>query len=73
MYVLIPFGGHGRAETAVVIPAGMLLFRPFGLHWIWGIDTSTGLYGTGTENHGKLDIFTGTVWTETGSQYFFGK
>ena len=44
----------------------------FSVHRIWEIDNSTGLYGTGTENHGKTDISTGIVWVGTGNQDFHG-
>lgn len=40
------------------------------MHGIREINISTGFYGTGTENHGKSDISTGTVWTGTGNQDF---
>lgn len=57
---MIPAGTF-RIKTAVVFVCADLGFRYF-----YGI-----FYGTGTENHGKYDIFTGTVRVGTVYQHFY--
>ena len=62
-----------HAEGARIIPAGMFFFSTVLVCTGFGkIENSTGFYGTGTENHGKSDISTGTVWMGAGYQEVFG-
>ena len=42
------------------------------MHGTWEINISTEFHGVGTENNIKSDVSTGTVWTGTGYQHFFG-
>ena len=70
VYALIPFGVPVHAEAAGIIPADFS--QQFGFARDLRNREFYGFYGTGTENHGKSDISTGTVSMATGYQDFFG-
>ena len=62
-----------HAEGARIIPAGMFFFSTVLVCTGFGkIENSTGFYGTGTENHGKSDISTGTVGMRSRERYLHG-
>ena len=70
VYALIPFGVPVHAEAVGIVPADFS--QQFGFARDLRNREFYGFYGTGTENHGKSDISTGTVWMGTGYQDFFG-
>ena len=86
MYVLIPFGGPVHAEDAEIIPAGMLFFSTvlvctgfgksrFPRDFTEREQKTTGNQTFPRELFGRereIKISSGTVWTGTGNQDFFG-
>ena len=70
VYALIPFGVPVHAEAVGIVPADFS--QQFGFARDLRNREFYGFYGTGTENHGKSDISTGTVSMATGYQDFFG-